>query len=106
MESGSLLADTSSSAEREVVHELLAKEGLKIERIVSFGQASPKGFWYDQETHEWVMVVSGRAGLEFKGSPGVVEMGPGDYVDIPAHEQHRVAWTSPDEPTIWLAVHY
>jgi cupin 2 domain-containing protein len=36
----------------------------------------------------------------------MVEMSPGDYINIPAHEKHRVAWTSPDGPTIWLAVHY
>lgn len=93
-------------ADDELFEEVAAGDGVRIERIVSFGQASPPGFWYDQKTHEWVMVLSGRAGLEFEDEEQVLEMGPGDYVEIPARRRHRVAWTSPDEPTVWIAVHY
>ena len=32
-------------------------------------------------------------------------MGPGDWVWLPARCRHRVAWTDPDAPTVWLAVH-
>jgi cupin 2 domain-containing protein len=78
--------------------------GVRIERIVSQGHITPAGFWYDQPESEGVLVLKGAARLEFEDR--MVEMGPGDYVNIPAHEKHRVAWTSPDEPTIWLAVHY
>lgn len=46
----------------------------------------------------------GAARIEFEDS--TVEMKPGDYLNLPAHTKHRVAWTTPDEPTIWLAVHY
>lgn len=77
-----------------------------IERIVSHGHASPPGFWYDQETHEWVMVLKGAARLLFEGDERPVEMKTGDSMEIPAHTKHRVEWTAPDEPTIWLAVHY
>ncbi len=49
-------------------------------------------------------MLKGAARLEFED--GTLEMRPGDYVNIPAHKKHRVAWTTPDEPTIWLAVHY
>jgi len=83
---------------------LQAGEGARIERIVSHGHQSPEGFWYDQPTGEWVIVLKGAARLEFEDR--IVEMGPGDYLNIPAHKKHRVAWTTPDEPTIWLAEHY
>mgnify|MGYP000570833243 CR=1 FL=1 len=79
--------------------------GVRIERIVSAGQSSPPGFWYDQDASEWVTVLSGRAGLELEGEDEILEMGPGDWVDLPAHCRHRVAWTAEDEPTVWLAVH-
>ena len=88
----------------ELTTVLRAGEGVRIERIVSHGHNSPDGFWYDQPTGEWVIVLKGAARIEFEGKS--VEMKPGDYLDIPAHTKHRVAWTTPDEPTIWLAVHY
>jgi cupin 2 domain-containing protein len=78
--------------------------GVRIERIVSTGQKSPEGFWYDQPEHEWVVVLTGAAKLQFEDR--VVELTAGDWINIPAHQKHRVKWTSPDEPTIWLAVHY
>jgi cupin 2 domain-containing protein len=71
---------------------------------VSCGQASPKGFWFDQDQNEWVAVIQGAARLQFEDE--VVEMNSGDWVNIAAHRKHRVAWTTPDESTIWLAVFY
>jgi len=65
---------------------------------------APEGFWYDQDQHEWVVVLKGSARMRFEDNE--VEMKPGDFVNIPAHKRHRVDWTTPDEPTIWLAVHY
>jgi cupin 2 domain-containing protein len=103
---GNLLAALPDTAKGEVFEPLASGREVKIERIVSGGQASPPEEWYDQERHEWVMVVSGRAGLEIVGREGVVELGPGDWIDLPAHCRHRVAWTSEEEPTVWLAVHY
>jgi cupin 2 domain-containing protein len=88
----------------ELVQVLAAAPGVRIERIVSHGHASPPGFWYDQPEAEWVMVVTGAARLRFEDQ--TVEMRPGDFVNIPAHRRHRVEWTTPDEPTIWLAVFY
>lgn len=85
---------------------LLARPGIKIERIVSHGHASPSGFWYDQPGGEWVLVLAGRAGLRFADEAEVRILGPGDWVDIPPHRRHRVEWTDPDLPTVWLAVHY
>src|ERR1022692_5031548 len=88
----------------EVVQTLLTAANVRIERIVSHGHASPEGFWYDQDQHEWVVVLKGAARLRFED--GAVEMKAGDFVNIPAHRKHRVEWTTPDEPTIWLAVFY
>ena len=53
-----------------------------------------------------MVVLRGRARLRFEGEDADRELGPGDYVHIPAHARHRVAWTAPDEPTVWLALHY
>lgn len=88
----------------ELVEVLADSSSVRIERIVSDGQASPEGFWYDQEQHEWVLLVSGSAVLEFED--GMLEMHPGDHVLIPARQKHRVAATSAAEKTIWLAVFY
>lgn len=90
----------------ELIETLLETPAVRIERIVSHGHASPAGFWYDQEEGEWVVVLKGRARLLFEGEDKAIEMGPGDHVNIPAHRRHRVEWTTPDEPTVWLAVFY
>jgi len=90
----------------ELLETLLDAEAIRFERIVSHGHASPEGFWYDQQQQEWVIVLKGAARLQFEGDDDVLEMKPGDYVNIPAHKRHRVEWTIPDAPTVWLAVHY
>jgi cupin 2 domain-containing protein len=89
----------------ELFQTLLSTPVLRIERIVSLGHASPRDFWYDQATHEWVLLLSGaaRLGLEEQGT---LELRPGDCVNIPAHQRHRVEWTDPTRPTVWLAIHY
>ena len=99
-----LFADLPARLPDELVTTLLEAADVRIERIVSHGHASPEGFWYDQDRHEWVIVLKGKARLCFKDE--VVEMNPGDFVNIPAHRKHRVEWTTLDEPTVWLAVHY
>jgi cupin 2 domain-containing protein len=105
---GNLFADISaaSTGDEEEFTALLARPGLKIERIVSRGQASPPGFWYDQQENEWVIVLKGSARLRFGGEPGERTLYAGDYVFIPAGKRHRVEWTSPTEQTVWLAVHF
>lgn len=81
---------------------------VKIERIVSDGHASPEEFWYDQEQNEWVLLISGSAVLAIEQDTGIerVELVPGDYLLLPAHQRHRVESTSHSEKTIWLAVYY
>ena len=90
----------------EMTETLSETRDVRIERIVSNGHASPSGFWYDQTMNEYVILLRGRAGLLIDGEQKARVMGPGDYVDIPAHVKHRVEWTDPDHETVWLAVHY
>ena len=99
-----LFADLPVDLPDELITTLLESADVRIERIVSHGHPSPEGFWYDQEQHEWVVVLKGAAKLRFEDE--TVEMKPGDFMNIPAHRKHRVEWTTPDEPTVWLAVHY
>ena len=90
----------------ELVEILLATKNVRVERIVSAGHASPPGFWYEQAMREWVLLIQGAARLIFDGDDRPIEMRPGDFVDIPAHVRHRVAWTDPSTPTIWLVIHF
>jgi cupin 2 domain-containing protein len=101
-----LFADLPGQLPEELVTTLLEAGNVRIERIVSQGHASPEGFWYDQDQAEWVVVLKGAARLRFEGDASPVEMKAGEFVNIPAHKKHRVEWTTPDEPTIWLAVYY
>lgn len=89
---------------QELMETILAKPKLRIERIVSQGHSSPAGFWYDQDQSEFVVLLQGAARLRFED--GEIEMQPGSFLDIPARRRHRVEWTDPNQPTIWLAIHY
>jgi cupin 2 domain-containing protein len=77
---------------------------VRIERIVSRGHHSQVGFWYDQDETEWVLLVAGSAGLQFADESEPIELTPGDFLEIPPHRRHRVAWTDPDQETVWLAI--
>ncbi|MBD2232649.1 cupin domain-containing protein [Phormidium tenue] len=77
---------------------------LRVERILSTGQTTPPNEWYDQSQDEWVVLLQGSATLTYEDGASLV-MGPGDYVLIPAHRQHRVSFTSSDPPCVWLAIH-
>ena len=92
--------------DEELLTTLAERPGGRIERIVSTGQASPPGFWYDQDWGEWVVLLTGAARLRLAEEAEARQLAPGDWVDIPAHCRHRVEWTDPDQPTVWLAVHY
>ena len=94
------------AASHEQLTMLLAATNMQLERIVSHAHASPEGFWYDQEWAEWVIVLKGSAGLHFEGESAPRVLSPGDYLEIPPHTRHRVAWTDATEPTVWLALHY
>jgi cupin 2 domain-containing protein len=99
-----LLSPLPDAGSAEHVDTLLNQPGLRIERIVSWGQPSPPGFWYDQPEAEWVVVLAGTARLRFADETEARVLGPGDCVDIPPHRRHRVDWTDPTVATVWLAV--
>lgn len=86
----------------ELVTVIASGAGVRIERIVSRGHVTPPGEWYDQAEDEFVLLVQGAARLEFEAFD--LELRAGDWVDLPAHVRHRVAWTAPREDTVWLAV--
>jgi cupin 2 domain-containing protein len=89
----------------ELTETLCHLPGLRIERIVSTGQATPKGQWYDQDSDEWVLVVAGAARILIEGEERERELAAGDWLLLPAHCRHRVTWTERDPPTVWLAIH-
>ena len=104
IEPRNLFAHIPTELPQELFGTLLAAPNVRIERIVSPGHSSRPGFWYDQEQHEWVLLVQGSARLQFEEE--LVELKPGDFVNIPAHTRHRVEATDPSQATIWLAIHY
>jgi cupin 2 domain-containing protein len=101
-----LFADLPERVDQEMLVDLLKRPGVRIERIVSTGQASPPGFWYDQAHGEWVAVLAGEARLRFEDERTARTLRAGDFVDIAPHRRHRVEGTRAGEPTVWLAVHY
>lgn len=106
---GALAALAATPSGEERFDTLVDDREVTIERIVSTGQVSPPGFWYDNPRDEWVVLLSGGAALEFEGEPSIRTLRPGDYLRIPAHCRHRVVYTdfeAPDSPTVWLAVHF
>ena len=90
----------------EIFETLAESDAVRIERIVSNGQATADGFWYDQERDEWVLLLAGSAGLQFEGEDEPRVLAEGDYLLIPARCRHRVAWTDQQRQTVWLAVHF
>ena len=97
----SLPKDLSVEVSEEIIHALT----IRIERIVSKGHSSPDKGWFDQDENEWVMVIEGKAILEFEGG-SKRELSTGDYINIPAHVKHKVVQTDPNQITIWLAIFY
>ena len=93
-----------SLPDKELFETLLSGENVKIERIISTGQTTPSGEWYDQETDEWVILLQGEAELSYADGSRI-KLRAGDYIFIPAHQKHRVEYTSSSPPCIWLAVH-
>ena len=88
----------------EVFEDILKSKNIRIERIISKGHKTELD-WYDQDENEWVMLLSGEAEILFEDG-SVVELKSGDYIDIKAHQKHKVLWTKEDELSVWLAVFY
>lgn len=89
----------------EIFEDIIKSPNMRVERITSKGQSTPEGSWYDQDEHEWVMVLEGKAVLGFEDGTSVA-MTKGDHINIPAHCKHRVNWTDPNQVTLWLAIFY
>ena len=100
-----IFADLPVDVSREHFETLLECANFKLERIVSFGQPTAQGEWYDQDHGEWVVLLKGSAGLLLEGEEEVRQLMPGDYLYLPAHLRHRVEWTQAEGETIWLALH-
>jgi cupin 2 domain-containing protein len=104
--SGSLFAGLPAQAlPDERLEDLHRSAGLRIERIISTGQATPPGQWLKQASDEWVVLLKGAAGLLIEGDSAPRVLSPGDWIFLPAQCRHRVEWTAPGEPSVWLAVH-
>lgn len=99
------LSEIPDVSKDEIFETLIKAGNLRIERIISCGQKSPDDFWYDQDENEWVILLKGSACLEFEKS-GIIELHEGDYINIPAHQRHRVAATSTNPECVWIAVFY
>src|SRR5258708_1087014 len=96
-----LLSPLPDAGAAEQTETVLTRPGLRLERIVSLGQASPPGFWYDQAEGEWVLMLAGAAKLRFADEPEPRLLRPGDWLDIAAHRRHRRDWTDPATPAPW-----
>jgi cupin 2 domain-containing protein len=83
---------------------LAAGKSVRIERILSTGQITPVGEWYDQAEDEWVTLLQGEAELRFAEGERH-RLKAGDHLLIPAHCRHRVEYTSESPPCVWIAVH-
>ncbi len=103
--SGNLFDGVPCELPEESLNILLRRDGVRLERIVSTGHATPAASWYDQPQAEWVLVVKGEAGLRFEDEAEARPLKAGDFLFIPPHARHRVEWTGAREPTIWLALH-
>ena len=101
-----LFANVPNHAHEELTDVLIKNRSVRVERIVSTGQSSPDGFWYDQTETEWVVLLSGEASLQFENRTGLINLKQGDFIEIPAGVRHRVDSTSKAEATIWLAIFY
>ncbi|MEO9935374.1 cupin domain-containing protein [Rhodopirellula bahusiensis] len=100
-----LFDDVPSDLPSELVDVLAEGQSVRIERIISTGHKTEPGTWYDQDQAEWVVVLRGEAKLSFDDGE-ITTMKMGDHILIPAHRRHRVEWTTPNEPTLWLAVFF
>ncbi len=105
MTKNNIFSDLPASLDQEVFEDILKRENIRIERIISQGHSAPETGWFDQDEKEWVIVLTGSATLLFEGEDEI-ELSAGDYLMIPAHQRHRVLKTDPEQPTIWLAIFF
>jgi len=106
MQADNIFSDLPVELAGELIEPLLQSQHLRIERIVSLGQITPEGQWYDQTEDEWVLLLQGQARLQLQQQPDEISLQTGDYLHIPARCKHRVSWTDPDQTTLWLALFF
>ncbi|HNW81361.1 MAG TPA: cupin domain-containing protein [bacterium] len=102
-DSHNIFKDIPVSATNEITEILASGNSMRIERIISTGQTSPDGFFYDQDDDEFVILLKGKAVISFS-SGSKKTLNEGDFLNIPKNIRHRVDFTS--NPTVWLAVFY
>lgn len=100
-----VFANLPESLPEEVCQDLFCSDLVRIERILSQGHTAPTEGWFDQEVNEWVLVLQGAGRVRFADGHET-HLGPGDFLNIPAHTPHQVVWTDPEHITLWLAVFY
>lgn len=96
----------SSVSDNEIFEGIIQNDKFQLERIISKGQATPAGEWLSQDKDEWVILLSGSAGILFEGETEPLILNPGDYLLIQANTKHRVEWTNDKTETVWLALHF
>lgn len=106
MINGNIYHNINKDADSELMEILHSGPNARIERIVSHGESTPIGEWYDQEWDEWVILLEGYAELRFEGQDELIIMKKGDYIHIPAHKRHRVEKTDAIGNSVWIAVHF
>lgn len=106
MNTENLFSNLPQKAPQEVIEALLKNKSFSLKRVISTGQATAPGEWYDQTDDEWCILLSGSAGLQFEGEEELVVFKPGDHIVIPAHKRHRINWTDATVPSVWIVLHY
>jgi len=101
-----IFEDIPGSLKEEAFENLLIAKHLRLERIISKGHQTPPGKWYDQDQNEWVLLLKGAATIKIAKQQELIHLKAGDHLLIPAHQKHRVEWTSEEEVTIWLALFF
>ena len=104
MKTTNIFQNIPTNLDNEVFEDLLTATDIRIERIISHGQSSPEKGWYDQDEHEWILLIEGEAILAFTNKE--VKLKKGDFLNIKAHQKHKVLWTKKESVTIWLAIFY
>ncbi|MFZ4398615.1 MAG: cupin domain-containing protein [Bacteroidales bacterium] len=92
-------------SDKELIDILFKNENIIIERIISFGNPSPDGFWYNQPNNEWVILLTGEAEIEYKNGDKIY-LKAGDYLLIPSNQEHRVSYTSKSPNCTWLCFYF
>jgi len=104
-DSGNIFTGVKLDKSGEQFLELVRSRNMRIERIISSGQVTPEGQWYDQDWTEWVLLLQGKAQIQFETEEAPRVLHPGDWLEIRPRERHRVVYTDDDQPAIWVAVH-